>query len=221
LRKLIQMHKEGDTVKLTLHRSGKKQTQAVTLSKRSEGVGMYTIEPATAFAVMDKQKMNAEVQRSMEEARKSIQDALSQSAKASHAWHFATPTPPAAPQPPELPEAVDVGEDASVTVTKDGASVKSLVKSDDTGVLVIVANPKKRLTAHDQNGKLLFDGEIETREQQQKVPADLWKKVEPLLEQFKPAEDAAPQPHAQSESRPKILKQKIETKPDVGVFASV
>ena len=99
---------------------------------------------------------------------------------------------------------VDVGSDATITVTKDGDSVKTIVQSDDTGVLVIVASPKKRLTAHDEDGKLLFDGEIETPEQQQKVPAELWEKVKPLLQQIKPAEGGEPQPHAQSEGGSKL-----------------
>jgi hypothetical protein len=116
----------------------------------------------------------------------------------------AAPMVPVAPQLPALPEMVDVGNGATLTVTKDGASVKSIVRSDDTGVFVIVASPKKHLTAHDPDGKLLFDGEIETPEQQQKVPVDLWQKVKPLLQQIKPAEDMEPQPHAQSEGQPKI-----------------
>jgi hypothetical protein len=105
---------------------------------------------------------------------------------------------------PVLPAMVDVGNDATVTVTKDGASVKTIVRSDETGVLVLIASPKKHLTAHDQDGKLLFDGEIETPEQQQKVPAELWEKVKPLLQQIKPAVDGEPQPHAQSGDEPKL-----------------
>lgn len=225
LRKLVQMQKEGDTVKLMLYRSGKKQTVPATLAKRAEGLGMLSAEPGMAeelsevsrganngnwiienrmapkaYASMNKQMVNAEVQRNMEEARTAIQEALRQSAQAGR---LARPVAPVAPLPP-IPALVDVGNDATVTVTKDGDSVQTIVKSDDTGVLVIVASPKKHLTAHDQAGKLLFDGEIETPEQQQKVPAALWKKVKPMLQQIKPAADEEPQPHAQSGDEPKL-----------------
>jgi len=231
LRKLVQMQKAGDTVKLMLYRSGKKQTVPATLAKRAEGLGMMSAEPGMAeelsevsrganngnwvienrmapkaYAGMNKQMVNAEVQRSMEEARKEIQEALRQSAQASRAARSIAPVPPVAPLAPlpPVPAVVDVGNDATVTVTKDGDSVQTIVKSDDTGVLVIVASPKKHLTAHDQAGKLLFDGEIETPEQQQKVPAALWKKVKPMLQQIKPAADGEPQPHAQSGDEPKL-----------------
>jgi PDZ domain len=233
LRKLVQMQKEGDMLKLTLYRGGKKQTVSTTLAKRTEGWGM-SAEPAMAEQLsemsrggknnnwvlenrmvppasmdmdrqmIDKQMVNVEVQRNMEEARKEIQEALRQSAQASPMARSVAPGPPVPPQMPVLPAMVDVGNNATVTVTKDGASAKTIVKSDDTGVLVLVASPKKHLTAHDQDGKLLFDGEIETPEQQQKVPTELWNKVKPLLQQIKPVEDGEPQPHAQSGDEPKL-----------------
>jgi Ethanolamine utilization protein EutJ (predicted chaperonin) len=58
------------------------------------------------------------------------------------------------------------------------------VKTDDNGTYVIVANPKMRLTAHDNKGNLLFDGEIETAEQQKKVPKEVWAEVKPMLKQM-------------------------------------
>jgi hypothetical protein len=39
------------------------------------------------------------------------------------------------------------------------------------------------------------------------VPADLWKKVEPLLEQVKPSEDETPQPYAQADGGSNFEKQ--------------
>ena len=75
---------------------------------------------------------------------------------------------------------------ASVTVRSTGQQVKSIVKADDSGTIVIVSNPKPRLTAHDKDGKLLFDGEIDTPEQRAKVPPELWEKVEPLLDKLAP-----------------------------------
>jgi hypothetical protein len=60
---------------------------------------------------------------------------------------------------------VNTDKGATIVVKKEGSTARSMVKTDDTGTYVIVANPKKRLTAHDKDGKLLFDGEIETEEQ--------------------------------------------------------
>ena len=48
-------------------------------------------------------------------------------------------------------------KDATVIVKSDRKSVKTVVKADDSGTYVIVASPKKRLTAHDKEGKLLLD----------------------------------------------------------------
>ena len=224
LRKLIQMQKEGDTIKLTLHRGGKKQTVSATLVKRTESVAMLsagqTMELSAlaganggnwvfgnqkaprADSVVNRQIVDTEVQRDMEQARTAIQEALRQSSQAT--TRMGRPMPPMPPQAPAFPTMVDVGNNATVTVKQDGASVKTIVKSDDTGVMVLVASPRKHLTAHDKDGKLLFDGDIETPEQQKKIPAELKKKIEPLLEQIKPETDEQPEPHAQVEDAPKI-----------------
>jgi hypothetical protein len=179
LRKLVQMQKEGETVKLTLHRGGKKQTVSVTLAKRSEGMGMWpgevapdggvsgfkfayvtpdggngmreelkALQGSLARAGIDKQKMTADVQRNMESVRRAVQDAWRQSAEARKGLGPVAPMPP---EMPEIPSAMDVRNNATVTVTKDGPSLKTIVKSDETGVFIIVANPKKHLTAHDKS----------------------------------------------------------------------
>ena len=73
-----------------------------------------------------------------------------------------------------------------MTVRSTGQRVKSVVKSDDSGTIVIVSNPKPHLTAHDKEGKLMFDGEIDTPKQRAKVSPELWEKVEPLLDKVAP-----------------------------------
>ena len=87
---------------------------------------------------------------------------------------------------------VTVDNHATVTVQSSGQAVKSFVKTDDTGAIILVSNPKLHLTAHDPSGKLLFDGEIETPDQRARVPRDLWERVEPLLEKM--AAHAEPKP---------------------------
>jgi hypothetical protein len=85
-----------------------------------------------------------------------------------------------------------VDKDATVTIKSHNNSVRTIVKTDDTGTYVIVATPKKRLTAHDKGGNLVFEGEIETSEQQDKVPKEVWKKVQPMIEQLNQTKDTTP-----------------------------
>jgi hypothetical protein len=135
----------------------------------------------------------------MEEARKAMNEALKQAAKAgadTKALHQALM---------ELHRAGISGDNkATVVVRKSGKSAGSIIQSDDSGCIVIISNPKRRLTAHDQDGKLIFDGEIETQEQQDKVPRDLWEKVEPLLKKAGPAveedEQNSPDPKPEKEN---------------------
>jgi len=44
-----------------------------------------------------------------------------------------------------------------------------------------VTGEHQHLTAHDKNGKLLFDGDIDTQAEQDKVPKDVLEKIKPLL----------------------------------------
>jgi len=221
LRKLVRTGKEGDTVNIRLYRCSQKQTVSVTLGKTTERVGLWLEGPlfdekqqvareeaiserireqmknlGSDLAQVDanKRKIEQEVQRSIEQARKSLQDALRHNAHG-----VSVLGQEQAKQLEALArEGVGIGKGATVVVKKDSNSVKSMVKTDDTGTYVIVANPRKRLTAHDQEGKLLFDGEIETEEQQEQVPPGLWQKVKPMLEQLGPVERDEPKPQAQS-----------------------
>jgi hypothetical protein len=201
-RKLILMRKEGEKVKLTFYRAGKKQTVEATIGKHaSAGLGenfrvierrlkelplgenmheqMKELHAQLKQSGIDKETLNIEVQRSVEQVRKSIQEALRQATNAARTFG------PAAREFQELARrGVDVEKDASVIVKSKRNSVKSIVKTDDTGTYVIIATPKKQLTAHDKSGKLLFDGAIETAEEQDKVPREVWERVKPMLEQL-------------------------------------
>jgi membrane-associated protease RseP (regulator of RpoE activity) len=214
LRKLVQVRKQGDTVELAFYRSGKKQTASATLAKAPAGFGLLedgNASPGTIFTVprqshnlplgdaarnqfkmyldslghlkIDQQKVQDEVRRSVEQARNAWEKALQNATNAA--------STAAAKALKELYRSGLVPDNsASVTVRSTGARVKSIVKTDDAGTIVIVSNPKPHLTAHDKDGKLLFDGEIDTPAQRAKVPAELWQKVEPLLDTVTPkAED--------------------------------
>ena len=120
-----------------------------------------------------------EVRKSVEEARKAMEEAL-RTSKQAGAFNSQ-----AQKELETLAKSgVFVPNDASVVVRNTGKSSKSMVSTDDSGTIVLVKNPKLRLTAHDKDGKLLFDGEIESDEQRAKVPKEVWEKVEPMLAQL-------------------------------------
>ena len=217
LRKLVQMRKEGDQVVLTYYRGGKKQDVTATLGKTKAGLGLFgdsgsldglkklrvqlsdlssmdglnehmkELRESLARAGVDRENIQVEVRRGLDQAKKAIAEAMAQVHQTRHGAH-------AAPQALEdlARSGVEVDKDATVTIKSRNDSVRTIVKTDDTGSYVIVANPKKRLTAHDNDGKLTFDGEIETSEQQEKVPKDVWKKVQPMIEQLNQSIEDAP-----------------------------
>jgi hypothetical protein len=202
LRKLVQARKEGDTIKLGFYRAGKKETASATVAKAPAGTGLLedgrpwkeslqvyrnllppdaardlpkTLRESLGTLKLDQFKVQEEVRRSLEQARKAYQEALRSSSNALAG--------PVAKVLKDLYRSrVDVDKNATVTVRNTGQKVKTMVKADDSGTIVIVCNPKPRLTAHDKEGKLLFDGEVDTPEQRAKVPPALWEKVEPLLD---------------------------------------
>jgi hypothetical protein len=211
LRKLVQARQEGDAVKLVFYRAGKKQAVTATLTKNETSYGwldgdsgwqldlrdlqnqfrnlpvgdairdqMKTLRESLGHVQIDQQKIQAEVRHSIEQARKAYQDAMRQAHQAQSALG------------PMHQALEDLGKSAdamgshhqTVTVRSTGQSSKSMVTSDDSGTIVLFSNPKPHLTAHDKDGKLLFDGEIETSEQRDQVPRVLWKKVEPMLDKM-------------------------------------
>ena len=216
LRKLVQVRKEGDTAELTFYRGGKKQTASAALAKAPAGLGaleegqswmgdlpdlsrsfrnlpigdairsqIQAYRDSLGHLKLDQKKVQVEVRRSMEQAQKAMEEAMRYSTNAASAA--------AAKALKELQHAGLLADNsASVTVRSTGERVQSVVKSDESGTFVIVSNPKPRLTAHDKDGKLLFDGEIDTPEQRAKVPPELWEKVEPLLDKLAPKVEEEP-----------------------------
>jgi len=205
LRKLVQMHSEGDEVKVTFFRGGKKQTVTAKLAKTiweessidEESLhghlrdlqlqlgglnglhdGLENLAVSLKTSALDKQHIDSEVRQTMEQTRKAIQDAVK---------HAHSGTKSLAGVEKELEalagSGMDVDKDATVVVRNAHNSTKTIVKTDDGGSYIIVANPKRHLTARDKDGKTLFDGPIETAEQQKKVPQDVWEKVKPMMDE--------------------------------------
>lgn len=208
LRKLVQVRKEGDQVHLAYYRAGEKRGATVTLGKTSrwqvfdEGnLGgamkelqlqlrdlpiretlqeqMKTLRDSLGNLKFDQQKVQDEVRRSVDEARKAIEAAVREAKKSKDAALNSTEK-----ALKDLERAKNQRE-RSVIVRSHSGNVKSLVKSDDAGTIVILSSPKPHLTAHDKDGKLIFDGPVDSAEEREKVPRDLWERVEPMLDQMK------------------------------------
>jgi hypothetical protein len=221
LRKLVRSRNAGDAVKLGYYRAGKLHTVSVHLGQSAihsgpidgeqhnleEGLQelqkqlkdlhldvlirdqMNSARDALGSIHIDQSKLQENIRHGMEEARKSLRDALKN----------VTNTEPALePVRKMLQDLVGSGvvlnNNASVTVRSSGKDVKSLVNTDDSGTIVLLSDPKLHLTAHDKDGDLLFDGEIETAEQRSTVPHKLWKRVEPLLDKMNSTVAEEPEP---------------------------
>ena len=224
LRKLVRLKKEGDSIKLDFYRGGKKQSTTATLSKTTDrtdatddmmrGLELQLSDAKIANALHDhinnnvretlshagynRQSLNVDLQRSVEQARKALHEALARNGNLT--WVIG----PGATNLDALTlEGLNVGKGTTLTVKKNANSAKSIAKADETGTYVIVSNPKKRLTVHDNAGKLIFDGEIETQEQQQKVPPEIWSKAKAMLDEMGPAKDGDSDPEARTSDEPR------------------
>ena len=216
LRKLVQVRKEGDTAKLAYYRAGKKESASVTLSKTAERTAwldgeqgwkdvqwpaleekfresfgdafhqqMKNLRQSLGELRIETDQVQQEIRRSAEAARKAAGEAVRRATKDLKNFD------PAVKVLEDLAHGgLGFNQDATVTInSSSGSSVKTMVKSDDTGTIVIVANPRKHLTVHDEAGKLLFDGEIETTEQKATVPSEIWEKVEPMVNKMQLEKD--------------------------------
>ena len=206
LRKLVRVLKTNDTVKLVFYRAGKRDTASVTLTPAPAGLESPESEPLQRFydlrrlpheldapkALREQMdalrlgqgKMREDIRRSLQQAEKALHGALRNATNAGSSWESALKH-----YKDLAGSAITVDKNATVTVRSGGKGAKSLVKADDSGTIVLIRNPTLRLTAHDKDGNMVFDGEIESADQRDKVPRDLWERVEPLLDKMggKPA----------------------------------
>jgi hypothetical protein len=210
-RKLVRVRKAGTEIKLQFYHAGKQQDATVTLGSTRLGASswqegehalqgnwedlqnqfhelhlddavrtqMKALRQSLGSIKLDQKEVQEDIRRGMEEARQAVRDALRNATNSDSAL---------APLRKVLENlahsGVVVDDKADVEVRSSGKSVRSVVKSDDNGTLVLLRNHGLYLTAHDKDGKLLFDGPVETAEQRAKVPSEVWERVEPLLEQI-------------------------------------
>jgi hypothetical protein len=157
-----------------------------------------------AHAGLDKDKFDLEIKRTMEQTRKAIQDAV-QHATSDHRSLRTLDR-----QLETLArEGVDVDKDATVIIRNKHNSNKTMVQTDDSGSYVIEAGAKTHLIVHDKEGKLLFDGEIDTPAEREKVPKEVWEKVAPMLDQMNGPKDGKSKTEGKLRKKTGLMKQII------------
>jgi hypothetical protein len=241
LRKLVQMHAEGDTINLTFFRGGKKQTTSVKLGKTSWPVssdseeliipghpqnfqfefknldgqmsgldgqlrgldGQFsTMRESLAHAGLDKDKLNMEIKHTMDQTRKAIEDAVQHASKDRKSLSSVYEKLDQLAR-----DGVDVDNDATVIIRNKRNTSRTMVQTDDSGSYIIETGKNTHLTARDKNGKLLFDGEIDTPAEKEKVPKNVWEKVAPMLDQMTAPEGGKPKTQGKIKGESEILKQ--------------
>jgi hypothetical protein len=224
LRKLVRMHAEGDKVELTFYRGGKKQTISVKLAKitleasnddteatpmpgdlqdlqlqlKSLNGDLRSMSGSLARAGLDKGKVDLEVKRTMEQTRKAIQDAVR------HASSIDRKALTSVDKELEAlaRDGVDVEKDGTVIVRNKRNSTRTMVATDDNGTYILEAGAKTHLTARDKHGKLLFEGEIDTPAEQEKVPKEVWEKAKPMFDQIAAPNGNEPKAEDKSGEKP-------------------
>lgn len=215
LRKLVQVRKPGDSVKLAYIRAGKKSEATLELQMGPAPMGFFDEGEWRGFQRdfgnelrnslreqgeqlrrslqgMDGQgeRLREEIRRSLEQARRAVDQALRGASNSMHEF-----SGPAQRVLRDLARRdIHVNPDSSVTVRRDQHNVRTMVKTDDLGTIILVADPRLRVTVRDKDGDQLFDGEVETEEQLAQMPEDLQKRVRPVIDQFKAQPNQPPKP---------------------------
>lgn len=237
LRKLVQMHSEGEPVELTFYRSGKKKTVSVKLGKTSwtepetldsstlggfqnfqidfsgmhnglqeMGSQMSALKHSLANAGMDKAQMDLEIKRTMEQTRKAVQDAVRRASSANKSIMLDS-----ADRKLEslAREGVHVDDDATIIIRNKHNTTKTMVETDESGSYILEAGETIHLTARDHQGKLLFEGDIDTPAKRASVPKEVWEKVEPMFEQISSPHSSRSLPSGNLRHGSIFLKQKV------------
>lgn len=182
LSKLVRSFKEGDTVTLTVLRKGQEQKIQVKLAKHEAGGEMNSRRggmPDLGMMGPQMEQMKEQLAQMKEKIREQTKDVLGKIDVDS-----IRDTVREAKR-----QAVRAAEEARRQArelrisSRDGNAMHStridldkaqVVYSDDKGEMRLESvNGKKVLTAKDPQGRLLFSGPVDTKEEQDKMPADV------------------------------------------------
>ena len=197
LAKLVRSYSEGTNVTLTVLRKGQEQKITVKLTKKEVpqrhefGPGRHRHED---FSLGDfgmngdfkeqmenlKEQLGAqkgmihdavvkareEAMRARDQAREQARRAVEEARRAAGRWNITT------------------NEDGGLKTTKIDIGKAQIVFSDDKGEMKLeTVDGKKLLTAKDPQGKLLFSGPVETKEDLDKIPAEVRQRYDKLQEE--------------------------------------
>jgi serine protease Do len=185
LGKLVRSFAEGTTVNLTLLRKGKEMKVPVKLKKHeaSMGRGPFGFEQEWNFD--DLGKMNFDFKApDMTAVREAVVRAKAEALRAGDEARRAV-----------RKLRVVTTDDGTTKSTRFDLGNAKISFSDDEGELRIESvDGRKTLTAKDPQGKVLFNGPINTEEQRAKVPANVRQRFEKLESQDLP--EIPPTPEA-------------------------
>ena len=177
LRKLLQTFNEGTEVTLTVLRKGQEQKLTVKLAKK-EVQQRHSMFPggnhdwhwdfdATGDLKEQMQDLKEQLKEQLGDQRGIIRDAVSQAHEAARRARD------------DARRATDqlrifFEDDGEVKASRIDLGKAQIVFSDDKGELKLAnVDGKKLLTVKDPQGKLLFSGPVETKEDLDKMPADV------------------------------------------------
>src|SRR5437667_1947114 len=197
LAKLVRSYSEGTNITLTVLRKGQEQKITVKLTKKEVpqrhefGPGRHRHEdfPFGDFGMSGdfkeqmenlKEQLGAqkgmihdavvkareEAMRARDQAREQTRRAVEEARRAAGRWNITT------------------SEDGGLKTTKIDIGKAQIVFSDDKGEMKLeTVDGKKLLTAKDPQGKLLFSGPVETKEDIDKIPAEVRQRYDKLQEE--------------------------------------
>jgi hypothetical protein len=196
LRKLLQTFSEGTEVTLTLLRKGQEQKITVKLTKK-EVPQRHSWNPGKHEWNWDFDDVG-DLGEQMQDLKQQLQEQLGDAQhgviretvlKAREAAKRAREDARRAAREIRI-----LGrDDGALKATRIDLGKAQIVFSDDKGEMKLeTVDGKKLLTAKDPQGKLLFSGPIETKEDLDKVPAEVRQRYEKLQENDLPAVAPAP-----------------------------
>jgi len=201
LRKLLQTFQEGQTITLTILRKGQEQKVSVKLTKKEmpkrhgfmpgpggdwgnlgpdmEGMNFGNVDMSELKERL--QNMKQELKEQAGEQRDMMHDAVM---KANEEVRRARDEARRAAGEIRIRS----NDNGALKTTRIDLGKAQIVFSDDKGEMKIeTVDGKKMLTAKDPQGKLIFSGPVETKEDLDKVPADVHARFDKLQQRDLPS----------------------------------
>jgi len=185
LGKLVRSFADGATVNLTLLRKGKEMKVTVTLKRHEVSMGRGPFGFEKEWQWDDLGKMNFDFQMpDMTSVREAVARAKAEAMRAGDQARRAA----------RRLRIVTTDDDTTKT-TKVDLGKATITFSDDEGELKLEkVDGKRMLTAKDAQGKVLFDGPVDTEAERAKVPVNVRERFEKLENQDLP--EIPPTPEA-------------------------